>query len=252
MIRYLYGCLALFMVAASFFWFSHRTSPQPIDSQRLLVGTNGEYPPYTFIQDSTLQGFEIDVAREAASRLGMAVEWKDMPFEALLPELQLGRIDFVAAGISSTPERAKRVLFTRPHLRGDPLLIIALNEKYDLAALKGHRVVVNDGYTADLYMSKVEGIELLRLPTPADALMALRAGRADAFVASRTTLETMRSVVGKEQLATTVLEDSSEDVSLGFPLSKAALRDRVQTALDGMEADGTLDRLRQQWGVVPK
>ena len=51
-----------------------------------------------------------------------------MPFEALIPEIQLGNIHVIAAGITPTKERAQRTLFTRPHLAaGNPLIIISLS-----------------------------------------------------------------------------------------------------------------------------
>ena len=78
-------------------------------SNILVVGTNAEFAPFSFREGNKIVGFDIDIAREVCQRLGKEMELKDMPFDALLPELTLGSVHFVAAGMSCTEERAKRV-----------------------------------------------------------------------------------------------------------------------------------------------
>src|SRR5580704_2849514 len=98
-----------------------KSEQMPQSSNILLVGTNAEFAPYSFIDNGQIVGFDIDVAQEVAQRLGKTITFKDMPFESLLPELQLGRIEIIAAGITPTQERAQKVLFTKPYVEGDKL-----------------------------------------------------------------------------------------------------------------------------------
>ena len=58
-------------------------------------------------------------------RLKKEIIFKDMPFDALIPEIQIGNIHVIASGMTPTEERALRTLFTRPHLTGNPLVIIS-------------------------------------------------------------------------------------------------------------------------------
>ena len=82
-----------------------------------------------------------------------------MSFTALIPEIQLGKVQVIAAGMSPTQERARQVLFTEPHFSGSPLVLISKKEKAinSLNDLSGKTVVVNEGFTSDSYVSNIEG-----------------------------------------------------------------------------------------------
>lgn len=217
-------------------------------SDTLIVGTNAEFPPFTYIENNTIVGFDIDIAKEVALHLGKNIQLKDMPFDALIPSIILGNVDFVAAGMSYTDERAKRVLFTKPYLTEDPLIILTTkNQDTHLDDLKGKTVVVIEGFTADLFMSSKDGINLIRLPTQADGFLALKSGRADAFVTARSTVNAFFDKQNASQFHTTIIEGTGETCALVVPKSKAALLVEIQNALDVMERDGTLTKLKTKW-----
>lgn len=217
-------------------------------SDTLIVGTNAEFPPFTFIENNTIMGFDIDVAKEVAQRLGKNIQIKDMPFDALIPSIILGHVDFVAAGMSYTDERAKRVLFTKPYVSEDPLVILTTtNHDTHLEDLKGKTVVVIEGFTADLFMSSKDGINLIRLPTQADGFLAIKSGRADAFVTARSTVNAFFDKQNASQFHTTPIEGTGETCALVVPKSKAHLLTEVQNVLDSMEKDGTMAKLKTKW-----
>jgi ABC-type amino acid transport substrate-binding protein len=216
----------------------------------LLVGTNAEYPPFSFMDNNTIAGFDIDVAHEVAKRLGKEIKLVDMPFDALLPKLQLGELHLIAAGMTPTPERAQKVLFTKPYLTGDPLLIIVpKNKKAALSVddLQGKEVIVNEGYTADLYLSTIKGINLKRLATPAEAFMALTSGQGDAFVAAQSSVLPYFERHGQEKFHIAALSGTSDTYALALAKQYAELLVDVQKALDAMEQDGTLTTLKTKW-----
>src|SRR5437868_1703335 len=120
---------ATFLIIASmiFWWRRPSYTPTPKDTQQeLIVGTNADFPPFSFIKDGTIVGFDIDIAHEVAHRLNKKLTLIDLPFIALIPELQMGAIHIIAAGMTATEERAKQVYFTRPYIQGVPLLVISL------------------------------------------------------------------------------------------------------------------------------
>ncbi|MDP1879399.1 MAG: transporter substrate-binding domain-containing protein [Parachlamydiaceae bacterium] len=213
----------------------------------LVVGTNAEFPPFCFIEDNKIIGFDIDIANEVGKRLGKTIEFKDIPFDALIPAVNLGQVDFVAAGISYTEERAKRVLFTKPYLSDDPLVILTMKQPFSLDDLKNKSVIVIEGFTADDFMSSILGINLIRLPTQADGFMALKSGRADAFVTAKSTVDTFFEMQDPSQYFTTTLEGTGETCALMIPKKKAALLVDIQIALDEMEKDGTMIQLKTKW-----
>jgi len=214
----------------------------------IIVGTNSEFPPFTYIENKTLIGFDIDIAKEIAQRLGKEIQFKDAPFEALIPNIILGHVDFVAAGMSYTEERARRVLFTKPYLSNDPLVIFTADKQnLSFDSLKGKRVVVVEGFTADLFMSSKEGINLTRLTTQTDAFLAIKSGRADAFVTAKSTVDAFFEMQNSDQFHTTIIEGTAETCALVVPKNKHKMLVDIQKALDDMEKDGTLAKLKTKW-----
>ncbi len=221
---------------------------QASESPTLIVGTNAEFPPFCYIENKTIVGFDIDVAHEVVKRLGKEIQFKDMPFDALIPEIILGHIDFVAAGMSFTEERAKRVLFTKPYIAGDPLVILSASKnKFSLEDLKDKSVIVIEGFTADHWMSSKAEINLTRLPTQADGFMAIKSGRADAFVTAKSTVDAFFEIQDPSQFHITLLDGTGETCALVVPKNKAKMLIDIQKALDDMENDGTMAQLKAKW-----
>lgn len=244
-----------FTVLHHFFWATLPLVAHGIktDAPPLVIGTNAEFPPFCFREGGEIVGFDVEVAQEVALLLNRQAVLRDMPFETLIPDLSLGQIDLIAAGMTSTPERAKRVAFTRPYLVGDPLVMLVLKKnqawlKTDLEALRDKKIVVNEGYTADLYLSKDAQQELIRLASPADAFLALKTGRADAFVTAHSTLHQFLRTQTEEQFVYAPLASTPEEsCSLVVSKNNSSLLREVQEALDILEENGTMDRLKKKW-----
>lgn len=217
-----------------------------LQAEPLIVSTNAEFPPFTYIENKTIVGFDIDIANEVAKRLGRTIQIKDMPFDALIPDVTLGRVDFVAAGMSYTDERAKRVLFTKSYISQDPFVILS-KQKLSLDDLNNKTVIVIEGFTADQFMSSKPGVKLVRLPTQADGFMALKSGRADAFVTAKSTVDAFFEVQDASQFQVTTLEGTGETCALVVPKSKPQLLADIQNALDNIAQDGTLAQLKTKW-----
>ncbi len=215
----------------------------------LVIGTNAEFPPFCTIENGIIVGFDIDIAKEVASRLGKKAQFKDMPFDALIPDAVFGHVDFVAAGMSYTEERAKKILFTKSYLVGDPLVILCKNETpLTLQDLIGKTVAVNEGFTADTLLSSKEGIDLVRLGATSDAFMALKSNRVFAFVTAKSTYEAYLKNA-QNGFFSHPIEGTSETCALVMCKSKPELLTAVQKALDAMQIDGTIDALKTKWGL---
>lgn len=218
------------------------------ENNSLIVGTNTEFPPFSYIENQTIVGFDIDIAKEVGRRLGKTIQFKDMPFDALIPDLILGQVDFVASGLSYTEERAKRVLFSKSYLTDDPLVIFtSIQQNLSLDDLKGKTVIVNEGFTADHFISSKEGINLIRLPTQSDGFLAIKSGRADAFVTSKSTVDAFFELQDASQFHFNIIENTSETCALVVPKCKPNILVDIQKALDEMEKDGTLAKLKSKW-----
>jgi polar amino acid transport system substrate-binding protein len=246
--------VAVFLAGSSIFiWRSVGKTTLRKNESVLIVGTNAEYPPFSYIDNNEIVGFDIDLIHEVGRRLDKQIQLQDMPFDALLPKLQLGDIQIVAAGLTATPDRAKKVLFTKPHLQGDPFIVVtragtpAITSIQDLI---GKEVVVNEGFTADLYMSSIPGVILKRLSASAEAFLALQSGNVDAFVAARSSVKPYFDKYGEASFNIFTSDSGSDNASLAISKKHAELVPLVQQALDAIEQDGTLDMLKQKWNLV--
>lgn len=248
--------LALGVLApvAWYFFVRKPVDATPLSLETILVGTNSEYPPFSFIKDNQLTGFDIDVVTEVVRRLGKKIAFKDMTFTTLIPELQRGRIHLIAAGMTPTPERAKRIAFTTPHLTGDTLVIVTKvhNKVGGLEDLRGKEVVVNEGYAADDFITKWGGaVRISRLNSPADAFLALKSGREFAYVDARDAVLPFFQQYGYDQY-TMVPIPGSEHItatSLGVSPRYPEFQDAVQNELTHMLHDGTIEQLKKKWGI---
>lgn len=256
----LYVVIALIIATSAIIWY--RAEKTIITAQTLdtiIVGTNAEFQPFSFKENDTITGFDIDVITEVLKRLNKKIILKDMPFDALIPEIQLGNIHVIAAGITPTKERAQRALFTRPHLTGNPLVIITLLRQgfegqapiTTLDNLAGKTVVVNEGYVADSYISEQPKINLLRLSSAAvsDGMLALESGRADAFVTALHPMKPYFNKYDSSNFSVTPIADTEESSAFAVSKHYPELRDYIQVTLDRMQEDDTLTTLKRKWNL---
>ncbi len=219
------------------------------DKKEWTVGTNAEFAPFSYVDDDGLKGFEIDIVEELSQRMNYLVKWVDMPFEALIPEVMMGNVDLVAAGITITEERAKRVAFSQPYLSGDPLVILSLSTAYTLEDLPNLTVAVNESYTADLYLSDNSKIDLMRLPTPVEGMLALKSGRADVFVTAKNTVLPLMQSDADLPYQLSVIPATEENCAFFASIKNQELIDKCNLVIQEMIADGTVNTLKAKWGL---
>lgn len=119
----LYILVSLIIGTTVAVWYSAQKVTPGKSFDTIIVGTNTERAPFSFKEDDIIIGFDIDVITEAAKRLNKKIALKNMSFDALIPEVQLGNIHVIAAGITPTPELAQRTLFTEPLVTNNSLAI---------------------------------------------------------------------------------------------------------------------------------
>ncbi len=164
----------------------------------IKMGTNAEFPPYEFKEGDKIVGIDAEIAAAIADILGKKLVIEDMLFDATIPALQAGKIDFIMAGLTVTDERKKSVNFTDSYATGVQVVIVKegseLTSAEALFAPKADgslwKVGVQQGTTGDLYttwdLEEPEGKEptgqIERYSKGADAVQALVAGKVDCVV----------------------------------------------------------------------
>lgn len=226
------------------------------DAVDLIVGTNAQFPPYEFLENGEIVGFDIDLIKEVARRMGKTVHIKDLDFDMLLLEAEVGNIQVIAAALTPTSEREQKILFTQSYLDGDELIVVTradnsnvtLDRYAELADLKGKEVVVNEGFTADRYVSADTDIMVKRLGTVSDALLALSLGRADAFVTAKSAVAPFFAQHDASLFVITTLP-VLEQYAFGVSKKHAHLLDPIKKSLEEIIRDGTLEKIKSKWRI---
>lgn len=154
--------------------------------------------PYAFLAtDGRVTGEAPEIALRMARRLGIPkVEWRQCEFDDLIEKLRAGKIDVIAAGMFATPERARRVAFSRPTCQVGEGLVVAkgnphhLHAYQDLAADGALRVAVLDGSTEEEILRPlgVKAEQCVSVPDALAGVAAVEDGLADALALSAPTV----------------------------------------------------------------
>jgi ABC-type amino acid transport substrate-binding protein len=249
----IFGTLFLFIIIALAVnnHLQKQQVPRSIKSSILTVGTNAEFPPFEFIENGQLTGFDIDLMKEIARRLGKEIEIKDMPFTSLITQLQLGTLDVLAAALTPTPEREEHAFFTQPYLEGNPIIIVSRKSApyTSLSQLEAKEVLINDGFTSERYVTAIPHVQVKRLPSVADALLALENNRADAFITAQSSMKEYISQQPDNPFHLESIPDTSEPSALAINKSKVELFEEINNILTILLSDGTITELKRKWGL---
>jgi polar amino acid transport system substrate-binding protein len=168
------------------------------DGGRILLATEGKFPPFNVFKGAQLSGFEVELAELVTARMGLTHEWKAIDFNGLLTGLQQNRWDLVIASHGITEERSKAVTFADPHYCSGGVIVStnpAISTAHDLA---GKVIAVQTGTTYLENARRIPGLkEIKNFPQDTDARSALMTGRVDAWVTDRfTALEVIKTAPG--------------------------------------------------------
>src|SRR4029077_3706929 len=221
----------------------------------LKTGVDATFAPHAMPKLSGgIEGFNVDLASEIAKRLHRGIEIDATQFSGLLPGLQAGSYDFVAAPTTVTKERADNMLFTEGYLNTDfQFLVKKGGPKVEkLEDLKGKVVSVNKGSVYDQWARDLEakiGWKIESFGTQTDAVQAVLAGRADANVAGNTAVAW--AARNNAQLELSYLY--STGLVWAAPLRKdsAAMRNTLENVIECMKLDGTMAKMHEKWFGIP-
>ncbi|MBS0518410.1 MAG: transporter substrate-binding domain-containing protein [Proteobacteria bacterium] len=218
----------------------------------LRTGVDGTFAPHAFPKlGGGTQGFNIDLFTEVAKRMHRDITIDAVSFSTLIPGMESGRYDFVAAPVTVTKERAENMLFTAGYLwtafqfgikKGSAPL-------KGWADLKGKAVAVNKGTpyeTLSKKMGQEIGFEVQAYDTQPDAIQAVLSGRAYATLVGNTSVLYAASK-NPQFVADLELKDTRAHWAAPVPKNNPKLRAQLQDALDCMKKDGSLVKLSEKW-----
>jgi len=223
----------------------------PALAETLTVGANIGNVPWEFQDDkSETVGFEVDLVKEVASRLGYdGVEFSNIPFSGLFSAVQSGRVDAAVSSITITAERLKSVSFAQPYYDSDQSLsALASSDVKGTSTLKGKTVGVDTGSTGDIYATanqeKLGITEIRRFEGLAPAMLDLGNGGIDGYISDIPAVAYY--IKDKPQFAVVERIKTGEQYSIMFA-KDSPLTAKASTTITAMKKDGFIAKLHEKW-----
>lgn len=245
---------------------SNNTSGQPADnntdqapsqgaeqngSNTITMYTNAEFAPFEYFEGEKIVGVDADIAQEIAKDLGKELKIEHSDFDSLIPSLVTGKADFVAAGMTITPEREEEVDFSIPYVESVQNIISNKDaEITSMEGLKGKKIGVQLGTTGDLAVTDAinledgelygSGAEVKTYANALEAAQDLLTGRIDAVVIDKLTAEEIVKN-NAEELVTVKFGEISEAYGIAVEKGNAELLDSINKTLQRLIDEGKIE-----------
>ena len=221
------------------------------NSGKLVIAMEGNWAPWTYEnEDGELVGFEVEVSRAVAEKLGVTPEYVTGEWDGLLAGVQAGRYDVMANGVGYTEERAQAYYYSDFYAFNRTALVVrGDNEEIkSLEDLDGKTTCnsANSTYQllAEKYGATVKDVESL-----AGTIDELMAGRVDATLNAEVSINDYMREQPDADIKIVAYDPDVEQVGMIMPYgaSSDSLRDAINQALEELRADGTLTEISNKY-----
>ena len=218
---------------------------------KLVVALEGAWQPWSYHDESdTLVGYDVEVSRAIAEKLGVEPEYVESDWDSLFAGLDAGRFDIVCNGVEVTDERAKTYDFTTPYGYSHTALAVRKDNE-DIKSFEDLKGKTTANSLASTYMELAEsyGATVQGIDTLEETIQLLTAGRIDATLNADVSFYDYLNVHPDADFK---LVAQTEDAShVAIPVRKgddsASLLEAINTAIDELRADGTLKELSEKY-----
>ena len=220
-------------------------------SGKLIVALEGAWQPWSYHDESdTLVGYDVEVSRAIAEKLGVEPEYVESDWDSLFAGLDAGRYDMVCNGVEVTEERAKTYAFTTPYGYIHTALAVR-KDNTDITSFEDLKGKTTANSLASTYMELAEsyGATVQGIDTLEETIQLLTAGRIDATLNADVSFYDYLNVHPDADFKIVAQTEDASHVAI--PLRKgddsASLLEAINTAIDELRADGTLKELSEKY-----
>ena len=219
----------------------------------LVLGLDDSFPPMGFRdEDNNIVGYDIDLAQEVASRLGVKLKLQPINWDTKEQELNTGNIDCIWNGLTITEDRKKNILFSDPYMNNQQVLVVLADSKVNnLADLKGKTLALQAASSAaDALNSKGDFKatlkDVIELKDNNMCLLDLKTGNVDAVAMDEIVA---RYYIQMKSEKYRVLEEglTGEEYGIGFRTADVQLMTKVNDTLKEMAKDGKITEISNKW-----
>lgn len=225
-----------------------------LDSGKFVLGLDATFKPMGYTDENDeIVGFDIDVAEEVCSRMGVELVKEPIDWDTKEQDLAVGRIDCIWNGMSINASRQEQMNLSDPYMKNEMVFVVPTSsDAASMTDLTGMNIGVQNGSSAqeileasELYTNDTP-ITVTAMATNVEALQQMELGLVDAVFLDSVVANYEITSSGKDYR---VLPDGleEEEYAIGFRKEDQALRDEVQKILGEMKADGKLGEISTKW-----
>jgi L-cystine transport system substrate-binding protein len=219
----------------------------------LRIGIEGTYPPFDSLDaKGQLVGYDVDVAKAVAAKLGVKPEFITTEWSGIIAGLQAGKFDVIVNQVGITPARQQVLDFSRPYTYSVAQLIQRKDDSREFKSLddlKGKKLGVSLGSNYNEMAKSVPGIDVKTYPGAPEYLRDLAAGRIDSALNDRLMLAYLLKTTPLP-LRPSGTVGQQETVGIPFKKGNPKFKKAIDDALAELEADGTLPKISEKWFSV--
>ena len=211
------------------------------NENELVMVTEAGFAPYEYYEDGEIVGVDVDIAKEIAKEMGKELVIKDVAFDSIINEVNSGKADFGAAGISYDEERAKQVDFTINYATSKQVVVVREGSSVDdIDKISNQKIAVQLGSTGDMYVTEnYPNAEIVRQKKYLAAVQDLKSSKVDLIV--------MDELPAQEILKTNdglvILDEELFTDSYGMVVKKGntELLNTINDVLTRLQNEGKID-----------
>lgn len=210
------------------------------NENQLVLVTEAGFAPYEYYQDGEIVGVDIDIAREIANYMGKELVVKDIAFDSIINELNSGKADFAAAGMSITPERLLEVDFSIQYVTSNQVVMVREDSNITMDKIDGKKIAVQLGNVADKYAEdNYKNSEIVRQKKYLTMVEDLKAGKVDLIIMDNLPAqEIVKANDGLKLLSGYLFSDS---YGIAVKKGNTELLNSINIVLEKLQSEGKIE-----------
>ncbi|MCL7746826.1 transporter substrate-binding domain-containing protein [Halalkalibacter alkaliphilus] len=227
---------------------TEQEATEPAEKEEIKVAVVQDYPPFEYIVDGDLTGFDIDIIEAIADLQGLEVSWEIMRFDGIIPALQANQVDAAVSAITIREDRAEVVDFTQPYFESGLSLVVPVDSEIEgIEDLAGAQLVAKQGTSglekAREFAEEYDG-DVTVLQEDATMYMEIVSGNADAMINDYPSVAYKIALDGDDS-DVRIVGDRLTGEDYGIAVSKGAdgLLEKMDAGLAEIMENGTYDEI---------
>ena len=212
------------------------------DDNKLIMVTEAGFAPYEYHDGSGIVGVDVDIAREIAAAMGKELEIKDVAFDSLINELNSGKADFAAAGMSINEERKKEVDFSIEYVSSKQVVVVRkdYNKIKSVNDLNGKTISVQLGSVADTYVTKnFKNSKIVRQKKFLSAAEDVKAKKSECIIMDE--LPAKELVKNNSELTILKIELFTDKYAIAVKKGNTELLNKINEVLEKLIEEGKIE-----------